>query len=370
MKKTSAAVRIMFVVMILAGMSGQQTFPCSTFVLQNRQHMVFGGNLDFYSSKGLVVINKRGLSKTALLSPSEKPVSWISRHGSITFNQMGREFPFGGMNEQGLVIQMMWLDETEYPPPDERPGIGALQWIQYQLDNSATVEQVIASDSVLRISSPGSSSNLHYLVCDRGGNAAAVEFLDGRLVCHTGRNLPVAALTNATYDACLIFSTALDSLSANKQALPTSYSSSDRFVRIAGAQRKFETGNDKPAVDYAFDVLESVSAPKRGNHCTAWSIVYDVNTMRLYFKTFENRKTRFIEFNDFDFACTTAVLALEMDRELSGDVSDEFVPYTLEMNSEMVTSVIAAYKESGFLTDISDVAIQFLVHYPEYLICE
>jgi choloylglycine hydrolase len=32
-----------------------------------------------------------------------KTISWISKYGSITFNQYGREFPTGGMNEKGLV---------------------------------------------------------------------------------------------------------------------------------------------------------------------------------------------------------------------------------------------------------------------------
>jgi penicillin V acylase-like amidase (Ntn superfamily) len=28
----------------------------------------------------------------------------------VTFNQYGRNFPSGGMNEAGLVIELMWLE--------------------------------------------------------------------------------------------------------------------------------------------------------------------------------------------------------------------------------------------------------------------
>jgi penicillin V acylase-like amidase (Ntn superfamily) len=30
---------------------------------------------------------------------------------------MEKEFPNGGMNEKGLVVEMMWLDGTSFPTP-------------------------------------------------------------------------------------------------------------------------------------------------------------------------------------------------------------------------------------------------------------
>jgi Penicillin V acylase and related amidases len=53
-----------------------------------------------------------------MIQPPEKPIEWISKYGSITFNQSGREFPHGGINEKGLVIEQMWLDEAAYPEMD------------------------------------------------------------------------------------------------------------------------------------------------------------------------------------------------------------------------------------------------------------
>ena len=58
-------------------------------------------------------------------------IAWTSKYGSATFNQYGREFPMGGMNEAGLVVESMMLFETEYPLPDTRSGIDPTQWIQY-----------------------------------------------------------------------------------------------------------------------------------------------------------------------------------------------------------------------------------------------
>ena len=127
-----------------------------------------------------------------------KTISWVSKYGSITFNQYGKEFPTGGMNEKGLVVELMWLDETQYPAPDSRPAISVLQWIQYQLDNCATVEEILATDKILRIATVGTTP-LHYLVTDKQGNAATIEFLNGRLIVHKGKDLSVPVLTNNTY---------------------------------------------------------------------------------------------------------------------------------------------------------------------------
>ena len=75
------------------------------------------------------------------------------------------------------------LPSTQNPAPDERPALTA--WVQYQLDNSRTVGEVMASDKAVRISS-AMPMPIHFFVCDREGNAAVVEFLQGKLVCHTG----------------------------------------------------------------------------------------------------------------------------------------------------------------------------------------
>lgn len=178
----------------------EPAFPCSTFVLRKENVLLFGKNWDFYTGRGIIVINKRGIEKSSLVMPHERPAEWVSKYGSVTFNQLGREFPYGGMNEKGLVIEIMWLDESVYPAPDERPTLNEVQWIQYQLDNCETVEDVIESMKHVRIGQ--NWSKIHYLVCDRPGNVAAIEFVDGKSVIHMGGSMPVAALTNSTYDDC------------------------------------------------------------------------------------------------------------------------------------------------------------------------
>ncbi len=187
--------RVWACLLFLAGFA-LDAFPCTTFVLRQGNHIVFGRNLDWNIDYGLVCVNPNGLRKTPLqLQPS---LFWNAKYGSITFNQYGREAPMDGMNQSGLVVAQMWLDATSYPVPDSRPPVPVLSWIQYQLDNCATVEEVIRTDAGIRIST--GSTPVHFLVADRTGDAAVIEFLAGRMVVHRGDTLPVRALTNSTYD--------------------------------------------------------------------------------------------------------------------------------------------------------------------------
>jgi choloylglycine hydrolase len=154
---------------ILLSLKVSTGFSCTTFVLKNDSTLLFGRNLDWVSDDGIAVVNKRNVEKTALVLPPSRPMEWTSKYGSLTFNQFGKEFPFGGINEKGLVVEIM-LVKTEYPEADKRAAVNELQWVQYQLDCSKSVEEVIKSDSFLRISKI--RQNLHFLICDSAGNTA------------------------------------------------------------------------------------------------------------------------------------------------------------------------------------------------------
>ena len=106
---------------------------CTTFMLSRGGEHVVGKSYDWFMGQGLVIVNKRGVAKQSLpAKPGDRAAQWVSRHASVTFNQYGREFPAGGMNDAGLVVEVMWLDSSEYERADRRPSLNELQWIQYQ----------------------------------------------------------------------------------------------------------------------------------------------------------------------------------------------------------------------------------------------
>src|SRR5690349_22972198 len=183
----------------LALVSVEVAGACTTFCASATDAVLFGRNYDFEIGDGALMVNPRGLAKHALAA---RGPAWTASYGSLTFNQFGRDFPTGGMNEKGLVVELMWLSDTEYPPADSRPELGVLEWIQYQLDTAGSVADVLASDRAVRIAG---EVPLHYLVSDASGTSAAVEFLRGRRQVRTGKDLPIAALANSTYDSSLSY---------------------------------------------------------------------------------------------------------------------------------------------------------------------
>lgn len=304
---------------------------CTTFTINDgKGNIVFGRNFDFPVGMGHIEVNYRGVHKTAFVRPPEVPVAWVSKYGSITFNQIGREFPYGGMNEAGLVVEQMWLQEASYPSADERYGITELQWIQYQLDNAATVQEVIDSDTLVRISYT-STAPLHFLVADAKGDVATIEYLNGKMIIHRDRKLPYKVLANCPYDRSLEYKSSIDS------AKDTVYSgwtanSSGRFAKAAEMIENM--GSLNPA-DYAFVILDSVAQENN----TQWSIVYDISHQNIAFRSTVNPEIQAISMADFDFSCREELLFADMSWDIGG--SESFLTLSREENLSLIRTVVA-----------------------------
>ena len=134
---------------------------CTTVCILEKDKAVVAYNYDFYPSEGLVLVNKRGMRKVSFIRA--QGATWVATYGSVTFNQFGRDKPMTGINEKGLMVSQMWLDETRYPPADTRPVLGILEWIQYNLDRHGSVAEVLADAEAVR---PMSRATIHYLVAD------------------------------------------------------------------------------------------------------------------------------------------------------------------------------------------------------------
>ncbi len=335
----------------------QDVFPCTTFVLRQGDHIVFGRNLDWNIDYGLVLVNQAGFRKIPLY-PQSTSLGWNVKYGSITFNQYGKEAPMDGMNEAGLVVAEMWLDGTFYPAADSRPPIGELPWMQYQLDNCATVEEVIRTDANVRIS-PGSTP-LHFLVADRAGDAAVIEFLSGRMVVHRGDTLPVRVLTNSTYDESLANLRQYVGFGGNTP-IPSSFGSLSRFVRVADWLARYGAQDPTPIITYAFETLSSV-----GQSSTQWTIVYDVTEEEVYFKTRQSGEIKSVRTDGLDFLCRTTSKLLDINIAAGGDVTALFQPYTRAANRDLIYK---SYRGTDFLRDTPDSVIEARAALPDSFVC-
>jgi len=331
---------------------------CTTFSFSDKNgNIVFGRNYDFPVGAGHIHINKRNMRKIAFIRPPEKPLEWISKYGSITFNQIGKEFPYGGMNEAGLVIEQMWLQETVYPQLDERYGLSELQWIQYHLDISESVMDVIASDSQVRISFT-SMSPLHFLVSDAEGNLATIEYINGKMIVHKDNNLPYPVLANCSYEHSLDYKASTDK-KESKQFNDWTINSSGRFAKAAILIEDYT--EEKNIIDYSFDILDSV-AQENG---TQWSIVYDITNKTIHFKTRVNPNIQKLEMSHFDYSCGSKNIFANISEEIT-DIND-FQEYTYEANFKLQEYVVL---NVDFLkNNVPEEAIIATAKYPETIIC-
>jgi len=347
-----------FATVIAALVSIDTASACTTFNLTSGDVNIYGRNYDWSVEDGAVIVNKRGLAKTAMKAKDEtgQPAKWNSKYGSITFNQYGREFPQGGINEAGLVVEIMAVPEGEYPATDSRPYVGKAQFRQYLLDSFSTVKEVVESDSVIRVTATGKGPMTHLLVSDRTGASAVIEFIGGKRVVYTGKSMPVRALSNTLYT---------DSLShwkAKKVPTVDTWMSVERFIRAADATNSFDAKAVKAPVDHAFGLLKQVTQGDK----TKWSIVYDIKNLQVFFHTFSNPKTRSIDLKKVDFSCKTPVKMVEINGG-SGDISNSFHDYTLQANRQLIGN---AFGKTDFLKNIPAQTIDVIAAYPDSAKCE
>lgn len=165
-------------------------------------------------------------------------VNWTSKYGSV----IATGYDIGtcdGINEKGLVASLLFLPESVYSlPGDTRPVMGISIWTQYVLDNFATVHEAVEElkKETFRIDAPrmpnnGPESTLHLAITDETGNTAILEYLDGKLNIHEGKEYRV--MTNSPrYEEQLAINRYWEEI-GGLVMLPGTNRASDRFVRAS-----------------------------------------------------------------------------------------------------------------------------------------
>jgi len=316
-------------------------------MLKTDSILLVGHNLDESPElhvPGIVCINKRnvyreGITWYELISDppdyeksiipfEEKPepkISWISKYGSITFNSEGLDFPDCGMNEKGLAVFEMSLGNTQHKYDESNPTLFIALWIQYQMDNCATVDDVIRNANDINLQ----GWSWHYFVTDKHGDCAIIEFLKGEVVIHKNENVTYPVLCNTQY------AKELERLKnyqgfGGKKKIKKMLPRAPRFVRAAKMLKDFDTSVHKAPKDYALKLLDEIKI-KGWNK---WGILFDVKNMIFYFHTNRNRDLRYFSLGDFDFSDEKPSQLLDIHADLSGDVASDFVDYAYEKNFE------------------------------------
>ncbi len=345
----------------MVGIPGTQSVgeACTGFFINRPDVRVMAVNFDWDVPGGRLIANQRGVQKTAFVAAGADPVSWVSAFGSLTFNQYGREFPIGGINQRGLAMQVLWLDSTGYPTDATGPAIEASQWVQYCLDSFSNVQQVVDSAEQLAVSSP---ALLHFLACGRSGSCAVIEFLDGKPVIRALEQLPLPVLANSTYLESI---KALDaSLGYGGKVAPAEGDASlSRFVRAATELNSTRVQGTAAAIDRAFGILDDVAIEELNQ----WRVVYDLRGKKVYFTTRANPDRRSVSMANVEFHCALkGASSLDLSAKGAGDVSTELKPLTAAENLDLVRTSVSQTK---FLEGTTPDEVSLWAGYPEGLNC-
>lgn len=278
----------------------------------------------------------RGMQKQG--AKTSNTIKWTSKYGSV----VTAGYDIGvcdGINEKGLVANLLFLTESSYVRPnDNRPVMGLSIWTQYVLDNFATVDEAVRElgKDIFRIDAPdlpnGVKSRLHLSISDATGNSAILEYLDGNLVIHQGRECQV--MTNSpTYDKQITLDNYWKQI-GGLVMLPGTNRASDRFVRASFYINILpQTDNYRQAVAGVFSVMRNVSVPlgisipdKPNIASTRWRTVSDQKDRVYYFESTLNPDLFWVDLKGVDFSSGsgTRKLTLTGGEIYAGNAATQF----------------------------------------------
>ncbi len=272
-------------------------------------------------------------------------IKWTAKYGSVVATGYDISTT-DGANEAGLMANVLWLVESEYPKFEagSKPGLAISAWAQYVLDNFATVAEAVEAlraepFTVVTANVPGDTklATLHLSLSDKTGDSAIVEYIGGKQVIHHGRQYQV--MTNSpTYDEQLALNAYWKGIGGTV-FLPGTNRAADRFARasfyINAIPQKTEPNR---ALASVFGVIRNASVPfglstpdQPEISSTRWRTVFDHKRQLYFFESALTPNTFWVDLKAIDFSKETgAVTKLDLGPDqvhtFSGDATKDFKP--------------------------------------------
>lgn len=223
-------------------------------------------------------------------------LQWTSKYGSVVTSAF-EIASTDGINEKGLVANLLWLPETEYPVRDKsKPGLAITAWVQYMLDNFASVDEAVSfiDENTFQVVSdkmPDGSrlATLHLSISDATSDCAIFEYIGGKLTVYHSKDYKV--MTNSpTYNKQLVLNEYWKSI-GGLSFLPGTNRPSDRFARASFyIDALSKTDDQRIAIASVFSVVRNASVPYGIStpespeiSTTQWRTVSDSKNLRYFF---------------------------------------------------------------------------------------
>lgn len=351
-----ADVRFASIVLLIVTYAGvaNPADACTRAVYIGTDHVVITGRSmdwaeDIYSNAWVF---PRGMAREGAAGPNS--VKWTSKYGSLVVSGYDAGTA-DGINEQGLVANVLYLAESDYgSPKNGQPTISIMAWAQYVLDNYGTVSETVDALSAepFEVIAPmlpnGKGAQLHLAVSDPSGDSAIFEYIGGKLVIHHDKKYQV--MTNSpSFDEQLAIETYWKGVNP-LVFLPGSISAADRFVRASFLVNAIPKQADphtikavpggtyeNQAVAAMLGVMRSVSTPlgisdpgKPNLASTLWRTAYDQKNKVFYFDSATSPNTFWVPLADLDFSRGAPMKKLQIagGKVYAGNAASKFEPAT------------------------------------------
>jgi penicillin V acylase-like amidase (Ntn superfamily) len=278
--------------------------------------------------------------------------TWVAKYGSVIVSGYDAGTA-DGMNENGLVANLLYLAESDYGQPDAgKPHLSISVWAQYVLDNFATVAEAVDAlrAEPFQIIAPvlpnGSPAQLHLSISDATGDSAIFEYIGGKLVIHHGKQYQV--MTNSPrFDDQLALNAYWQSI-GGLTFLPGTNRAADRFARasfLIGAIPKEadphyieavpQGSYANQAVASTLGVIRSVSVPlgittpgQPNISSTLWRTVSDQKNKVYFFDSATSPNTFWVPLAELDLKEGAPVMKLTAagGKVYAGNAAHAFEP--------------------------------------------
>lgn len=323
------------ITLLLATSSFFQLQACSRIFWNQSSCRVSARTTDLYTDESPEwVLSPRNIPRSG--GNFKNSVEWTSKFGSIVITAFKKAIS-EGCNEKGLAVHLLYLHDTEYEKRDSRPGLSNLLWVQYILDNFATVTEALTSLSQIQIIScelEGKLWPLHICMEDSTGDSAIIEFIKGKIHIHHGGQFTVVT-NEPAYDIQLKNLQKYRYFGGNLP-LPGDVDPMSRFVRASAFLKTLIPPVDiTQALGFVLGVVRTIQVPfgaidTSGNNSvdswpTRWISAIDFNHLTYYFNSTSSPNIVWIDFAKLDFSAQTQHAPIHLqDANLSGDLSHQF----------------------------------------------
>jgi penicillin V acylase-like amidase (Ntn superfamily) len=312
--------------------------PCSRVLWNDNGHSVLvGRNMDWFEDMhSNIWVLPRGMKRDGLAA--KNPLAWTSKYGSVAIS--GYESVVAdGINEKNLAVHLLYLPETTFAPRNEKvPGLCASLWVQYYLDNFATVAEAVkalktAPYQLLNAVEPSSkkAATVHIALNDATGDSAIMECINGKIVVYHDRQ-HVVMTNQPTFDKQLENLKQYRGFGGEKR-LPGTHEPADRFVRGAYYVKNLpKPKSTRDAVAGLMSVMRNVSAPfgiadpERPNvSTTIWRTVTDLTNGVLYYDSVFSPQVFWLDSKKLNFDAAQPVRKLKVagNFDLLGEASGQ-----------------------------------------------